>query len=212
MADIGSGSGSSYPGALDTQSTEEVNTPSVSKTKARAAVPNDLAACIIAIETELGTDPAGTLTDVKTFLQTEHSTTGTHTTNAIAEKTSGSGVTVDGCLIKDGAAAATTDGTNKIKFKVININAWNMDSTASVSVAHGLTFGNLRGVSAMIIDDSGSIFYDFYCYNVAGTGTIGITIDSTNVNLYRLSSGFFDSSSFDDGVMNRGYIFIVYVA
>src|SRR3990167_4943349 len=60
MSELGSGSGSSYPGSLDTDSTVEVDSPSASKTLARIAVPNDLAAAIVAIETELGTDPAGT--------------------------------------------------------------------------------------------------------------------------------------------------------
>ena len=78
MSEIGSGSGSSFPSALDTDNTVEVNSPNAGKTKARAEVPNDLAACVVAIETELGTDPAGILTDVKTYLQTEHQTDGTH--------------------------------------------------------------------------------------------------------------------------------------
>ena len=74
MAEIGAGSGSGYPGALDTNSTLEVD----GSTLARADVPNDLAASVIAIETELGTDPAGTKTDIKTFLQVSHQTDGTH--------------------------------------------------------------------------------------------------------------------------------------
>ena len=78
MAEIGAGGGSGFPGALDTNATVEVDAPASGKTKARADVPNDLAAAIIATQTELGTDPAGTLTDVKTFLQTEHETDGTH--------------------------------------------------------------------------------------------------------------------------------------
>jgi hypothetical protein len=78
MSEIGAGTGSSYPATLDTNSTTEVNSPAGGKTKARAEVPNDLAAAVVAIETELGTDPAGTTTDVKTFLQVEHNTDGTH--------------------------------------------------------------------------------------------------------------------------------------
>lgn len=78
MGEIGSGAGSSYPGALDTDNTVEVNSPNAGKTKARAEVPNDLAACIVAIENELGTDPAGTATDVKTRLDNEHGADGTH--------------------------------------------------------------------------------------------------------------------------------------
>jgi len=74
MAEIGAGSGSGYPGALDTNSTLEID----GSTLARADVPNDLAAAVVAIETELGTDPAGTKTDIKTFLQVSHQTDGTH--------------------------------------------------------------------------------------------------------------------------------------
>jgi hypothetical protein len=78
MSNLGSGSGSSYPGTLDTQSAVEVDSPNANKTKARAAVPNDLAAAIIAVETALGTTPQGTKSDVKTFLQTQHNADGTH--------------------------------------------------------------------------------------------------------------------------------------
>ncbi len=59
MVEIGSGQGSAYPGGLDTNAQAEVNASSAGKTKARAEVVEDLAACIVAIETELGTDPAG---------------------------------------------------------------------------------------------------------------------------------------------------------
>lgn len=79
IAELGAGSGSGYPGALDTDATQES-----SSTTVRADVPNDFAAAIIAIETELGTDPAGTLTDVKTYLQTEHNTDGTHDNSLVA--------------------------------------------------------------------------------------------------------------------------------
>ena len=78
MSELGSGSGSGYPAALDTNNTLEVNSPNAGKTKVRADVPNDLAAAVVAIQTELGIDPAGSLTDVKTNLQTEHGADGTH--------------------------------------------------------------------------------------------------------------------------------------
>ena len=41
-------------------------------------MPNDLAAAIIAVQTELGTDPAGSSTSVKTRLAAEHNDNGTH--------------------------------------------------------------------------------------------------------------------------------------
>src|SRR3972149_6921085 len=78
MAEIGAGGGSSYPGALDINAVTEVNAPNVGKTKATKEVVEDLTAATIAIETELGIDPAGTVADVKPFLQTQHDPNGTH--------------------------------------------------------------------------------------------------------------------------------------
>ena len=69
MAELGGGSGSSYPAALDIDSI-----PESAITTVRADVPNDLANAIIKIETELGINPAGTATDVKTYLQEGHNT------------------------------------------------------------------------------------------------------------------------------------------
>ena len=78
MSEIGSGSGSSYPGAIDVNATVEVDAPNAGKTKAKAAIVNDLAAAIIAIETELGVDPAGTKATVVARLDQEHNADGVH--------------------------------------------------------------------------------------------------------------------------------------
>lgn len=78
MSEIGSGSGSSYPGALDTNATVETNAPNPGKTKAKAEIVNDLAACILAIETELGVDPAGSKATVVARLDQEHNADGSH--------------------------------------------------------------------------------------------------------------------------------------
>lgn len=84
MGEIGSGTGTSYPGAFDVDSIPEVNAPLAGKTKARAEVVKDLAAAILAVQQELGTDPAGTLTDVKTYLQLQHNSDGTHDASLVA--------------------------------------------------------------------------------------------------------------------------------
>jgi hypothetical protein len=55
MGNIGSGTGSSFPTTKDTQSSPEVDSPNARKTKARAAVVNDLASAILAIEGFVGT-------------------------------------------------------------------------------------------------------------------------------------------------------------
>ena len=68
MGELGSGDGSSFPESLDTNSILEVDSPAAEKTLVRADIPNDIAAAIIAIETELGINPAGSLVDLKTRL------------------------------------------------------------------------------------------------------------------------------------------------
>lgn len=59
MGEIGTGEGTSYPGALDTDTLLESTS-----TLARKDVPNDLAVAIIAVQTEMGLDPAGDYDDV----------------------------------------------------------------------------------------------------------------------------------------------------
>lgn len=68
MGEIGSGTGSLYPGTLDTNTSTEVNAPNAGKTKAKAEVVNDLAAAIVAVQGELGTDPAGSAATLKARL------------------------------------------------------------------------------------------------------------------------------------------------
>lgn len=257
MSELGSGGGSSYPGELDYDNILEVDSPNAGKTKARKDVPNDLAAAVIAVQTTLGTDPAGSLANVKTFLQTEHAADGTHgtiagqvtlnagvKTDTISEKTGSAGVTVDGVLCKDagitistvavdtitektGAAGVTidsllikdggiSDGTNIIKTKVITIGVWDMDATASVAIAHGLTASKICGCEVKIIDDLGQVFdisHGGTTYLLSGW----VNIDSTYVRIERAASGtgdgMFDSAVFNTtaGNYNRGWITITYV-
>ncbi|MDE2227293.1 MAG: hypothetical protein KGJ89_05070 [Patescibacteria group bacterium] len=96
MANLGAGSGTGYPGVIDVQTTPEVDSPSANKSKARAAVPNDLASAVIAVETALGTNPQGSKTDVKTFLQTEHNANGTHNNITVSGGLAVSGGSVSG--------------------------------------------------------------------------------------------------------------------
>lgn len=109
MGNIGSGSGSSYPGTLDTQTAVEVDSPAGGKTKARAAVPNDLAACVLAVETALGTNPQGSKTDVKSFLQLEHNADGTHKT--LSANTTGNATTATTATNMAMTGEASTTGT-----------------------------------------------------------------------------------------------------
>lgn len=94
--------------------------------------------------------------------------------------------------------------------KVVDIGAWDMNGTASVSIAHGLTFATIRSVRVVIFNDAGSNYYPLE-YDNAGTGASGyLTYNGANVVLSRQSGRFFDGSGFNDSTINRGYIVIQY--
>lgn len=196
MSEIGTGSGSSYPTALDTNDTAEVNSPNSGKTKARAEVVNDLAAATVAIQTELGIDPAGTLTDVKTFLQTEHNTDGTHSDKAEGVKS-----------VKD------QGGGTDLKCKVIDIGDWDMVATSLVTVVHGLTDANIRNVQVFVRNDSGlTLEVNNLIKDSVGTSADGsYYITGGAVWLRRVTGGAFDSIFYDETSYNRGWITIWYV-
>lgn len=79
MGDLGDGTGTAYPGAADTDGTQES-----ASTAVRFQIPNDIIAAILAMQGEMGTNPKGAASDVKTFLQLEHNTSGTHDVSLVA--------------------------------------------------------------------------------------------------------------------------------
>lgn len=102
----------------------------------------------------------------------------------------------------------------ELKTKVIEIGEWNMDTTVSVTVAHGLTLNTIRSVSVIIRDDNDSVYQEFSSsFDVAGTSNSAVQINATNIIILRQNGGFFDSTSFDtmSGDGNRGWITIQYV-
>ena len=134
--------------------------------------------------------------------------------DVINEKTATTGVTIDGMLVKDGGAAAVSDGTNIIKTKIIDIGDWNMDSTNSVTIAHGLTLANIRSVSAIIRDDADTFSVPLTPGNIISGTEVDIwisTINSTTIALLRRAGSSFDGPSFDSTSYNRGWVTITYV-
>ena len=89
MANITTAGSTSYPGVLDTRT---ILTDGPSGDDIVAAHPNGLSAAVIALETELGVDPAGTLPDLVTRLAVSQNTDGTVKSTVVA---AGTGATVD---------------------------------------------------------------------------------------------------------------------
>lgn len=93
------------------------------------------------------------------------------------------------------------------KKKILQIGTWNMDSTASVTIAHGLTIDDILSVTVTIIGDTLPGRYPIEFQN-AGYTSVG----ASDVGITRNGGGFFDSPNFDSTSINRGWIIIEYLS
>lgn len=116
-------------------------------------------------------------------------------------------------------AADGTESTKRILTKVIEIGDWNMDTTASINVAHGLSSqANIRSVSVLIRSDTGSntsVISNSCIDDITGAGGdqqawVYYANTSTNIAISRLTGGVFDGTSYDSTSYNRGWVTIQY--
>ncbi len=100
-----------------------------------------------------------------------------------------------------------------VKTKIIEIGDWNMDTTGSVSVAHGLVLADIRSISVLIRGDSDTQHINFPVVDqdIGASGQEEMHVDATNVIMVRGTSGFFDNVSYDSTSFNRGWITVNYV-
>lgn len=97
----------------------------------------------------------------------------------------------------------------QIKIKTVDIGTWDMDATATVTKALGVSGANIRGVPEVLIFADDGNFYPLGIvsaanYSTQQGGIVGVS--STGViTLGRLVGGFFDHTLFDNPG-NRGYI------
>jgi len=128
--------------------------------------------------------------------------------------------TIDGnitaALISQGNfITIVSDGTNwavinRYTKKTIDIGDWNMDSTTTLFVAHGLAdFTKIRSVIAIIRNDADTIYNDLIKADEATfldfQGFIR-DIDTTNVQLARTTGGDFDAPAYNSTSFNRGFV------
>lgn len=109
------------------------------------------------------------------------------------------------------ATGGATLGASSLRFKEVDIGDWNMSVTTNVNVAHGLTHANIRGVQVLIREDAGTLIYpiDYSTDGLVVAGSVSFP-DTTNVNVRRITGGFFDNASYDATSFNRGYIILWY--
>ena len=99
--------------------------------------------------------------------------------------------------------------------KVISIGDWDMDTTASVNIAHGLTLAKIIGVTAIVFDDAGAAAYPLTAgYTVPpatdAEGSV-LRVTALDVVLTRRAGGVFDAAGFATTPLNRGTIIVDYV-
>lgn len=124
---------------------------------------------------------------------------------AICTEADALGLTINNKIVSPAKLGVVTGG---LITKVIEIGDWNMDSFVNKSVAHGLDLSKILKVDVIIRNDDDSTRVDFtFDHNFDGVeGNIYIT--STNIQMNRLDSGYFDNSSFNSTSYNRGWIII----
>ena len=104
---------------------------------------------------------------------------------------------------------------NGVKLKILNIGAWNMNSSAggtqSVSVTHGLTKDDIRSVTALIIGDNNASRGMLEGTAVGGSLGGSINIETLIIKLLVTTGGKFDNTGFNELVgLDRGKIVIWY--
>ena len=118
---------------------------------------------------------------------------------------------------KGGIRHSNADTQPIILKRRINIGDWNMLTTQSITLTHGLTKANILAATVTILRDDGNI-YPFcwatctstttYAASFGGTWNMGdtyITLDRGQTG-----QGYFYSASFDSTSFNRGYIILDY--
>lgn len=87
----------------------------------------------------------------------------------------------------------------------VALGNWDMDTEGEITVPISVD-GTLYDVtncsfSVMILNDAGDLIRDF---NIGGVATLS----DFDLTLQRTESGYFDSTSYNDANVNRGYLYI----
>jgi hypothetical protein len=110
-------------------------------------------------------------------------------------------------------AAADGIGDTIPRQKVIEIGDWNMDTTATKTVSHGLTLATICGVRGVVRDDAGTEHFGMLTLqdDITNYGVRITDVSSSLVNLERETGGTFDGNGFDSTSYNRGWVIVDYL-
>lgn len=197
-------------------------TPNVAITEGWVLLDGEL----IKVDAQTGIDTA---TDNKFVKATTFDSRGTKTflngsVNETYEKNRASVIGTSGNLaynantffdLSNQASSLPDTGIKILKKKIIEIGDWNMDTTTSLNVTHGIDHTKIRMITVIIQDDNSIAIIPLNEggseTDTAPNGSINIIISSF-VTLKRLTGGVFDNTSYDSTPFNRGWITIEYEA
>lgn len=121
-------------------------------------------------------------------------------------------IATDNDIIATGGIATGGDSI-VVKVKTVQIGDWDMDTDATITVAHGLSDFFPVAASGGIINDTGGTFRiigNYTAANATAPTDLGIDkIDATEITLKRGSA--MDNTSYDQTSYNRGYVVIWYI-
>jgi hypothetical protein len=121
--------------------------------------------------------------------------------------TSGQWGLVENLQLRSDISALQSEYLGLLKTKTVEIGIWDMETTDTVSVTHGLSVApsSVREISALIRSDNG---VNVFSFEIASNF---INYGSTTILMGRTDLGLFDSSAFNDGSINRGFVIIRHV-
>jgi hypothetical protein len=142
------------------------------------------------------------------FVVSYTTSAGVGTLNVLIERVAGSGTFTNWIVSLSAPNAVLVDNSIQLRTKVLEIVNWDMSTTATKDVSHGLTLANIRKVEIKIRNDAQTEMYDFTDWNGAFSSYI---IQATQIRMGRYALGPFNSADFNStGGFVRGWITITY--
>lgn len=100
--------------------------------------------------------------------------------------------------------------------KVIEIGDWDMVSTPSVFILHGMTVSKIRSIHVFVRNDAGTNISNLMVPDVDSASSFpetdgAVGANATGVILQRRTGGNYDSVNYNSTSFNRGWITIEYI-
>ena len=89
--------------------------------------------------------------------------------------------------------------------RLVELGDWNMDTTGTLSIAHGLDITKVRSVSGVLRNDDGTLLLPLGLGNLAGPAWVE-NLNATHLTLMRAAGGVCDSANYDSTGYNRGWV------